>query len=173
MKWNGATVGQDGRIYCIPANARSVLVIDPSTKSTLLLGDVGAGSKKWRNGVLALDGNIYGIPFDDRSVLMIDTSSQCVSRIGDVGLQKSKWADGALGDDGRIYGIPQESSSVLVVDPVSKNISLLGDREDVDEPVAEGVDSRMCGKWIECFKADNGNIYGVPVHASSILVVTP
>merc|ERR1712190_652922 len=68
---------------------------------------------------------------------------------------------------------PQEASSVLVLNPLCKSISLLGGAESVEEAVAEGVESRMCGKWIECFKAGNGNIYGVPVHASSVLIVTP
>jgi hypothetical protein len=173
MKWNGAAIGPDGRIYCIPANSQSVLIIDPCKRTTTLLGDLGRGSAKWRNGVLGPDGNIYGMPFDDRSVLVINTCNQSVSRLGDVGAEKGKWADGTLGDDGKIYGIPQLASSVLVVDPWSRSLSLLGKTEEVDDPVAEGVESRMCGKWIECFKADNGNIYGVPVHASSILVISP
>jgi hypothetical protein len=171
MKWNGGVVGVDGRIYGIPANARTVLVIDVTKQSTYLLGDLGKGSKKWRNGVAAPDGTIYGIPFDDRSVLMIDPKAQSVSRLGDVGAGTGKWADGALGDDGKIYGVPQEASAVLVVDPARRNVSLFGCTDDVG--VADDVDSRMCGKWIECFKASTGDIFGVPVHAGSILVISP
>jgi len=168
-KWNGGMVGVDGRIYGIPAGARKVLQIDPATESVELLGNLRGGrGKKWRNCVEAPDGKIYGIPFDATSVLVIDPRSNSAWEVGDLDPQEGKWADGALGDDGRIYGIPHNATSTLVVDPVTGSICL---HEAVHQPVAASVDSKMNGKWVECFKAHNGCIYGVPVHASSVLVV--
>lgn len=63
--------------------------------------------------------------------------------------------------------------SVLVIDPSRNDVTFLGEVHEVDELVAQGVDSRMCGKWIEGCKIADGRIFGVPVHASSVLVISP
>eukprot|EP01047_Picozoa_sp_COSAG01_P063661 COSAG01_NODE_8287_length_2842_cov_5.149471_1_plen_888_part_10 len=71
---SGGVLAPSGRIYAIPYNAQSVLIIDPvgaSTDTTTLGGLSGTGGK-WSGGVLAPNGRIYGIPYNAPSVLIID-----------------------------------------------------------------------------------------------------
>merc|ERR1719230_1633432 len=90
--------------------------------------------------------------------------------LGQLGNLKGKWADGVLGDDGNIYALPHNADSVLAVDTQSESVSLVGNI--VDAPKAQ-AGSKMNGNWVECLKASNGCVYGVPVHAASVLVFNP
>ena len=171
-KWNGGVVGADGNIYGIPCDASTVLRIDPRTEHVELLGEIGVlGSTraKFRNGVLDPEsGAIFGIPFDASGVLHINPCSGVVRLLGALGSEKGKWADGALGSDGKIYACPHNANGVLIIDPTTLSCRVEG---NLSEVVGQ-VNSKMCGKWVECVPAA-GAIVGVPVHASAALIVTP
>ena len=69
-------VAPNGKIYCIPRNSPSVLIIDPETNTADTTSITGlTGTAKWFGGVLAPNGKIYGVPFDSQSVLTIDPAS--------------------------------------------------------------------------------------------------
>ena len=64
----------NGKIYGIPRDSSSVLIIDPLTNTadtTTISGLSGAG--EWAGGVLAPNGKIFGIPGTSSSVLVINT----------------------------------------------------------------------------------------------------
>ena len=169
-KWNGAVVGADGCIYAIPCNATAVLRIDPSTDELSLFGECGRGQSKWRNGVLEpTSGAIFAAPFDAPGVLMIEPRTSSVRILGELGSQKGKWADCTLGGDGRVYACPHTARGVLVVDATSLDCSVVGELADVLPPA---VGSKMCGAYVECM-CSGGAVVGVPVHATSALVITP
>jgi hypothetical protein len=73
-KWHGAVLARNGKIYGMPYNSPSVLIIDPAagTASTTVLTGLASGGYKYYGGVLAPSGLIYGIPFNAESVLIID-----------------------------------------------------------------------------------------------------
>eukprot|EP01047_Picozoa_sp_COSAG01_P073198 COSAG01_NODE_11860_length_1846_cov_1.177447_1_plen_331_part_10 len=76
-KWYGGVLAANGKIYGMPANAQSVLIIDPTTGSTdtTTLGGLSSSTYKWFGGVLAANGKIYGIPSHAQSVLIINPSN--------------------------------------------------------------------------------------------------
>ena len=73
-KWQGGVLGPDGKIYCVPFNATSILIIDPQvgTATTSTMGANLTGANKWQGGVLGPDGKIYCVPFNATSILIID-----------------------------------------------------------------------------------------------------
>ena len=79
-KWAGGVLGPDGKIYGIPRNYHSVLVIDPTTNSVdpdgIALPPAPPvdpyDEDKWTGGVLAPNGKIYCVPNEADSVLIID-----------------------------------------------------------------------------------------------------
>ena len=69
-KYYGGVLAPNGKIYCTPFNATSVLVIDPETNTTSTFGSI-SGTSKYPGGVLAPNGKIYCVPFNATSVLAI------------------------------------------------------------------------------------------------------
>ena len=160
-KWIGGVLAPNGKIYGIPYDSSSVLIIDPETNQADTSITGLDGNSKWAGGVLASNGKIYGIPYDSPSVLIIDPETEQVNTSSITGLNGlGKWAGGVLAPNGKIYGIPYDSSSVLVIDTGTnpENISyitgLIGER-----------------KWLGGVLAPNGKIYGIPYDSSSILVI--
>ena len=62
-KWLGGVLAPNGKIYGIPLDATSVLIIDPASNTANTTAITGlSGREKWIGGVLAPNGKIYGIP---------------------------------------------------------------------------------------------------------------
>ena len=117
-KWFGGVLAPNGKIYGIPSNSTSVLIIDPVTNTVDTTTITGlTGSNKWRGGVLAPNGKIYGIPYNNSSVLIIDPVTNTVDTTTISGLLSvaSKWAGGVLAPNGKIYCIPTNYTSVLSI----------------------------------------------------------
>ncbi len=75
-KWVGGVLAPNGKIYCPPRSADSVLIIDPQTDTADISSITGlAGSNRWSAGVLAPNQKVYGIPFNSTSVLIIDPAA--------------------------------------------------------------------------------------------------
>lgn len=131
-KYEGAVVGTDGNIYCIPGDTEQVLKINvPRAKGQMpsvenmgprLSGDddTNPRSNKWQNGFCGPDNIIYCVPLTGNGVLRIDIEKQDVDQIfpesGPMyGL--SKWQSGAMGDDGCYYATPFQHGRVLRISP--------------------------------------------------------
>jgi hypothetical protein len=72
-KWAGGVLAPNGKIYGIPTNSTSVLIINPATNTADTTTITGlSGSDNWIGGVLAPNGKIYGILTNSTSVLIID-----------------------------------------------------------------------------------------------------
>ncbi|WP_336931371.1 hypothetical protein, partial [Acinetobacter tandoii] len=76
-KWIGGVLGNDGKIYCIPAYATDILIIDPiaGTATRSNMGVTLSGTSKWYSGTLGANGKIYGIPFNSTDILIIDPAA--------------------------------------------------------------------------------------------------
>jgi len=128
-KYEGAVVGPEGSIYCMPGDADRVLKIIPSKDlsqlpAVELIGKSFALERrcmnKWQNGFLARDGCIYAIPQKGEGVLKIDTASQDVCTIcPDSGplVGMDKWQGGAVAADGCMYCVPFMAKHVLKIGP--------------------------------------------------------
>ncbi len=154
-KWHGGVLAPNGKIYGIPRNSASVLIIDPAanTAENTTITGLGSGGFKWVGGVLAPNGKIYGIPVDSTSVLIIDPASNTANTTTITNLSSSveKWSGGVLAPNGKIYGIPFSSTSVLIIDPVTNT---------VNTTTISGLSGNY--KWIGGVLAPNGKIYGIP-----------
>eukprot|EP01045_Picozoa_sp_COSAG04_P039529 COSAG04_NODE_11129_length_729_cov_0.636508_2_plen_108_part_00 len=62
-KWYHGVAGLDGKIYGMPHNAITMLVIDPVAETVDTSIRTLGGNEKWRGAVLAPSGRIVGIPF--------------------------------------------------------------------------------------------------------------
>jgi hypothetical protein len=121
-KWEGGVLGQDGRIYCVPFDAESILIIDPraNTFDTTTFIVPSANLLKMIGGVLAPDGKIYMVPWDRSTVVVIDTTVSPPVR-SDITYsgpsQSGKWAGGVLAPNGMIYTVPTQATSVMIIRP--------------------------------------------------------
>jgi hypothetical protein len=159
LKWAGGVLAPNGKIYGIPYNSTSVLVIDPVVGTATTFGSLSGNAAKWIGGVLAPNGKIYGIPFDSTSILAIDPAVGTATTFGSLsGI--SKWYGGVLASNGKIYGIPSSSTSVLVIDPTTNTTSTFG-----------SFSGSL--KWAGGVLAPNGKIYGIPFNSTSVLVIDP
>ena len=104
LKWNGAVVtsiwseGAPGLIFGIPANARTVLCIDPSKQTATTFGNlpaadpvVGDVDDRWCGGVLTKGGKIIGIPFNATQFLEIDPEKRTVAPRGETIFGRNKY----------------------------------------------------------------------------------
>jgi hypothetical protein len=164
-KWADGVLAPNGKIYGIPYNSTSVLIIDPVTGTSDITTIAGlSGSSKWSGGVLAPNGKIYGIPRDSTSVLIIDpvTNTADTTTIAGLSGETGKWEGGVLAPNGKIYAIPRNSTSVLIIDPVANT---------ADTTTIDGLSGTE--KWLGGVLSPNGNIYGIPINSTSVLVINP
>eukprot|EP01052_Picozoa_sp_SAG31_P079149 SAG31_NODE_38751_length_293_cov_1.572165_1_plen_92_part_10 len=83
------------KIYGMPLNSGSVLIIDPTTDTADTSTIVGlSGSYKWAGGVVAGNGKIYGMPHSSASVLIIDPTTDTADTSTIVGLPSGSKREG-------------------------------------------------------------------------------
>lgn len=121
-KWSGIAAGFDGRLYCAPCNASSVLVIDP-VRHSLSTIEINRDwqplqEDKWSGIVAAQDGRLYCAPASASYILVIDpvaAHSSCganplLHRLDGAGEEPSKWWELSCCEDARlalyIYIVP-------------------------------------------------------------------
>ena len=122
--WRGAAVGADGKAYCAPGNATSVLVVDPVAGTTTLVDCPVVGSDKFC-GAVRVGTKVYFVPHSASVVMALDTATGVVTTFGSVGAGTAKWCGGALGLDGKVYCAPSSETRVLVIDPATQTTSFL------------------------------------------------
>ncbi len=185
--WHGAALNSNKTaIYCIPSNAHQVLKVDleQSVCSFLPIPEAPSSTpldqtNKWYGGILGNDNAIYGIPYSAANVIRIDANTDTVSLLGDYGLNEYNWHGGIKSDiNGCIYCFPAHHSHVLKINTDPKP----NDEDDVDDVKKEfrlslvpihrasyDKDEVTRYKWLGGSLGADGNIYGMPSDASSIL----
>lgn len=147
-KYRSGTLAKNGKIYCTPANATSILVFDTYSHTYYT---IGTGITGYGSGVLADNDKIYAI--SETKVLVIDTTNDKVDTFDK---PAGTGAAGVLAKNGKIYFV---GNSLLEVDPLTEEVYVIS---------STGIDGRIGGVL-----APNDKIYFVPNTASSILVVDP
>jgi hypothetical protein len=195
--WHGAALNANKTaIYCIPSNAHQVLKVDldkskcsllpipdeiksTSTSTTIEATPLGQ-TNKWYGGILGDDNAIYGIPYSAANVLRIDANTDTVSLLGSYGLKKYNWHGGIKAEkNGYIYCFPAHHSHVLKID-TNSNLDNTAADDDADDiysrlslvPIQRASydkDQVTRYKWLGGSMGKDGNIYGMPSDASSIL----
>ena len=166
QSYMGGVLGPDGRIYAVPANAASILIINPAsgTASLSAMGASLSGSSKFNGGLLGPNGKIYCIPSAATDILIIDPLMSSATR-STMGLSltstSNKWFGGSVGLDGKLYCVPFESTQILIIDPSAGTASLN----------AMGATLTGAAKWIGAVLANNGKIYCIPHDATDILII--
>jgi len=177
-QWHGAALNADKTaIYCIPSNAKEVLKVDLQTFTTSFIDihvpDVYTDfsldlTNKWYGGILGHDNAVYGVPYRTGSVLRIDAETDTATLVGpDFGCDKWNW-HGGIEVNGAIYAFPSHADTVLKIDTTEpsrgQNCTLL--------PIPRApTDTVKNYKWLGGSKGVDGNIYGMPCDASSILKI--
>jgi hypothetical protein len=133
QKYYGGFKGQDGRIYCVPYNATSVLIIDPSNDSISYIDTTGvlpdyngnmATSGKWDTGVNCGD-YIYGTPSDATDILKINSVNGTCQRLGSFPVGTAKWAIGLVSPNGYIYFFPYSDYRIVKYNPADDTYAYL------------------------------------------------
>ena len=158
--WRGGVLARNGKIYCVPFDAETVLVIDPAAQHVSCFGTVGSAKQKWWGGVLAPDGKIYCIPHNTDTVLVIDPASHTTSTFGKLPASSGKWRGGVIDNGLHIYGIPANATCVLGIDWFTQGAYTFGS-------VGSG-DWKWCGGVLA-----NNRIYCIPQSMAAILVIDP
>ena len=166
-RWSTGALGEDGKIYCVPRSANTILVIDTNAQEAALttMGAALRGAQKWMGGVRGLNGKIYGIPMDSPDVLVIDPASGSATRT-DMGADfsgRSKWSGGVLASNGKIYCIPRTAKDILIIDP----------KTDTATRTSMGLEEEAFQNWRGGVLGPDGKIYGVPRRSSTILIIDP
>jgi hypothetical protein len=124
MQWIDGVKANDGRIFCVPYSASSVLIIDPATNSASLnnfeLTFGGSNAQNWSRGALGIDGKIYCAPRNASSILVIDPATN-TAELKTYGLDLSepdKYSSAYTLSDGKIYMPPSLETTMLVIDVV-------------------------------------------------------
>jgi len=160
--WGGCLSPTNGKIYCMPHDSDTVLVIDPATDTVTTIGpipSVGASSARFSSCCLSTSGKIYAIPYNASSVLSVDPQTDTVSVFGSLGGDVAKWEGGALGTDGKIYAAPFDSTSILVINPFTETTETFG------------TFSSGGGKWRNPVLGRNGQIFMIPSNINFDLLV--
>jgi hypothetical protein len=155
-KWHGAAAAGNGTIVCVPANADSVLCIQPAHPEPILYEVVGNGN----------DGDT-------------DTSSISSSSLIQTGRhrtdKKYKYLGATTGDNGKVYIFPSGSERVLQVDPSTTDTTTIsntgGILQNVGPNIYDEALERICqNKWQNGVVArDEKCVYGIPLAAESVL----
>lgn len=166
QKWSGAVQAANGKLYCIPSAATSVLIIDPVTLTydTTTISNLPVGVNKWQSGVLAPNGKIYCPPSNHESVLIIDPLNDTYDITTITGLVgANKWYSGSLATNGKIYAAPDSSTSVLIIDPKTNT---------ANTTLISGFTS-LPNKWKGFIQGTNSKLYGIASSSTSILILDP
>ncbi|KAH8061108.1 hypothetical protein JL722_4405 [Aureococcus anophagefferens] len=161
-KWSGICACR-GKLFCAPATAPGVLVVDPGASPPMrsIEGGRGGGGHMW-DGICVCNGRLYCAPFDARSVLAIDPITEAAGTIDVSAVRQGagKWS-GCAAACGKVFCAPHNAGVVLVIDAH-------------DGDAVSSIDCGYAGnqKW-SGICASRGKLYCAPFNAASVLCVDP
>eukprot|EP01051_Picozoa_sp_SAG22_P012710 SAG22_NODE_1347_length_4669_cov_12.718381_2_plen_675_part_00 len=196
FKWQAATTGGDGCVYCPPSCAGCVLQIDPSrlpavTALPLPPGVPDSGRGMWMAAAMGGDGKVYCPPSNAWSILVIDPSPGDGGGSGDAlvtalplppGIdpkRQSKWLAACAGADGRVYCPPCDAGAMLIIAPGSEP----GQPATVTAIPVPGLEGGFASlrnavsnrpSWQAAVAMPDGSVFCPPAAAgAAALIVTP
>lgn len=186
----GAYDPNDGCIYGVPANSKTILCMYPikdeaskniqyRLKSIPLPDHVTNRTFKWLRGIVA-HGNLWAIPSWADHVLCVDLEAHRRSEDGIVQLidlpsdhvsQTWQWHGAGINHEKTaIYCIPSNAHQVLKVDIVTKTTSLIP-IEGFDPKLYPNFDITATNKWYGGIVGADNCVYGIPYRACAVLKI--
>ena len=194
QKWIGGALAPNGKIYCSPYFAQSVLIID-TTNNTVNLTDISgivnipsnpgyyynrlvtrsSNVESFGGAVLHPNGKIYFIPAAARGLLQIDPTTNtpdASSYIAPISIipngQRFGYFGGCLGPDYNIYIAAWNANRILKIN-VTTDIS---SQQFID--VSTNIPLTINGtRWQGIVCGQNGKIYGIPFGSSNSVIIDP
>lgn len=170
IMWVSGLRVPDGRIFCTPYNASSVLIIDPAAGTaeieTFGLTFGGVGTNLWTGAALGDDGLMYCPPRSGGDILVVDPVNMTAFRT-DYGLNLSgndMWARAVNLGNGWIVALPSRSDSALAINTSEQRARLI--------PVA-GISALTDPAFIGGVRHSNGKVYCPPRFAEKMMILTP
>ncbi len=165
-KWQGGCLASDGKIYCAPATAQSVLIIDPisGTATTSSFGINLIGGSKYSGVVMGNDNKLYFIPSSAQNVMILDIATQTAtsSSFNQTLSATLKFYGGTLGADGNIYCFPRNATHGLVINTVKQTATT----------ASMGTFSSSTNKIASAILGPDGVIYGIPGSLTGSFTIT-
>lgn len=158
------------KLYCPPAGARSVLMIDPMSNTTDIdtLGGLSSDPLKWRGIDFAPNtGKLYAAPARADAVLIVDPVFNTTDTTTLIVLAGGidKWEGIVFAPNTqKLYATPHDSSVCLVLDPVTNT---------TDTTAITNLGAQR-SKWHGmAFATVTGKLYAAPYNSDAVLVVNP
>lgn len=125
QKYSDLQLHPNGKVYGIPADAGSVLEIDPENLTYNLYGDLGAVNNKYSRGFLGIDGNIYMLPASADNILCFNPTTKVISYYGEFPTGSYKFSTGTIGTDGKIYFLANQlvTDNLYIFDVTTKQLT--------------------------------------------------
>lgn len=180
-KWRGAALANDGRIFCAPYSATTVLIIDPATKTSAVVGSgltwLTTGNGKFCDVVVGADKNMYFMPARSPYIIGIDPAQTTASdgleevlvldtKVGGHTLQNDRWGGACAAPNGRLYAAPYAYSEILEYDIRTNVLERFGGSS------AYFANSNSdYGRWQAILPGRNGNVYAFPYYWNTILTI--
>jgi hypothetical protein len=162
--WQGAVLGADGNMYCVPYLASNVLNLNIKTASTINIMGASAYNLAggWAGGVLGPDSNIYFAPTSLAGIKRLSTVDGVTTNItGGATYLSNGWQGGVIGPDGNMYCCPSNAANIvrlIISTGVTSNIT--------------GGATYTSSGWSGGVLGPDGNMYCAPYSANNILKLT-
>lgn len=186
-KWHGAAASGDGTIVSVPANADTVLCIQPQPDSDepklveignadiIQTGRHRVDNKyKYLGAMGGTNGKVYCFPSGSEQVLEVDTTTMTLQNVGpnlyDKHMERicqNKWQNGLTHHaDQSVFGIPLSGESVLRID-CSEPSNVQVTTWKLPRPF------RLLSKYEGGIVAPNGVMYTIPNNHKAVLRIEP
>lgn len=178
-KWRGGALANDGRIFCAPYNAATVLIIDPATKTSSVLGGLswlGTGAAtdagKFCDAVMGADKIVYFMPARSPYIIGIDPAQTTTAlevvleldtKIGDHA-SSDRWGGACAAPNGRIYTAPYAYPEVLEYDTTTRVLERYGGSSEYFVG-----NNRDGARWQAIVPGRDGNVYAFPSWWNKVL----
>ena len=159
----GGALAPNGKIYAVPYTSSQVMVYDPSTDTSKLIGTpIRTKTYGWNGISLAPNGKLYGFPAQEPNVIEVDPATDTVSLIPlPAGAAGGYYSNGTLAPDGKLYAAPRwRAPGILVIDPETRTTSII----DIPSTLPQTG-------WVGTVLAPNGKLYAFPNEANKVLVI--
>jgi hypothetical protein len=179
-KWWGGNLAPNGKIYAVPNDSPTILIIDTlnQTATRSNLGATISGTNRYRGSVINQNGIIYGCPLNAQNVLRINTNNDTATNVT-FGLN---WSSGGspLGTTGTFFSYPSlspvlgSSIGAIFLAPQNSHVTLIIYPDETSATTNFSGTITTAGlKYTGSFVGGDGFIYFTPRESGHFLRIDP